>query len=105
MEDKTVWIAHGECHDIIAITTSDVEAARALIQTGYLGLDYDEGAGHEVECGKPAKYMSIRQAAKECGLDIETFLVKALRGQIRDYWIWDCSIEEYSIFPYPRPLE
>ena len=105
MEDKTIWIAHGECHDIIAITFSAVEAARALIQTGYLGLDYGEGAGHEVERGKPAKYMSIRQAAKECDMDIETFLVKALRGQLVGYWIWDCSIEEYAVSYYPKPLE
>lgn len=41
---------------------------------------------------------------EKCKLDVETFLVKALRGQLRDYWIDDCSIEEYAVSRYLWPL-
>lgn len=100
MEDKTVWVARGETNDIIAIAASDREAARAMVQTYYLSLDDEEA----VEYHEEGQRTSVRKAAEKCRLDVETFLVKALRGQLRDYWIPDCSINEYVVSYYPQPL-
>lgn len=90
--------------DIVAIVTSAREAARAMVKTGYLSLDDEGMVSYEV--GEPHRfcYTSVRKAAEKCKLDVETFLVKALRGQLRDYWLDDCSIEEYAISHYPWPL-
>lgn len=104
MEDKTVWVAHGENSDIIAIATSDREAARAIVQTHYLSLDDEGMVDYEVEGQRCLGHTSVRKAAEKCRLDVETFLVKALRGQLRDYWIPDCSIEEYAVSRYLWPL-
>lgn len=104
MEDRTVWVLHTD-HGLEGIAASDVEAARMFVYNSGLGLDDDEMVGYEVEGQTHSGYTSVRKAAEKCGLDIETFLVKALRGQLAGYWIWDCSIEEYTVFPYPRPLE
>lgn len=103
MEDKTVWVAHGENSDIIAIAASDREAARAMVQTHYFSLD-DEGAVSYEAGPRRLGHTSVRKAAEKCKLDVETFLVKALRGQLRDYWIDDCSIEEYAVSRYLWPL-
>lgn len=104
MEDKTVWVARGETNDIIAIAASDREAARAMVQTYYLSLDDEEAVEYDEEGRRCLGYTSVRKAAEKCRLDVETFLVKALRGQLRDYWIPDCSITEYVISHYPQPL-
>lgn len=104
MEDKTVWVARGE-GGLVGIAASDREAARLMVQTNYLSLN-DEGAVEYHEEGQ--RYLghtSVRKAAEKCRLDVETFLVKALRGQLRDYWISDCSIKEYVVSRCPRPLE
>lgn len=104
MEDKTVWVARGENSEIIAITASNREAARAIVQTYYFDLD-DEGMVEYDEEGRHCwGYTSVREAAEKCRLDVETFLVKALRRQLRDYWIPDYSIEEYVVSRYPQPL-
>lgn len=105
MEDKTVWVAFGEGGSIIAIAASDREAARALVETDYLSLDDEGMVSYEVEEPRRFCYTSVRKAAEKCKLDVETFLVKALRGQLRDYWIDDCRIEEYTVSRYPAPLE
>lgn len=104
MEDKTVWVLYSD-HGFDGIAASDVEAARMLVYNSGLGLDDDEMVGYEVEGQQRSGYTSVRKAAEKCGLDVETFLVKALRGQLPDYWIWDCSIEERVISRYPEPLE
>lgn len=104
MENKTVWVAHGETNDIIAIAASDREAARAMVQTYYLSLDDEEAVEYHEEGQRCLGYTSVRKAAEKCRLDVETFLVKALRGQLRDYWIPDCSIKEYVVSRYPQPL-
>lgn len=75
-----------------------------LVQTNYLSLDDEEAISYEVGPRRFC-YTSVRKAAEKCRLDVETFLVKVLRGQLRDYWIDDCSIEEYAISRYPTPLE
>lgn len=103
MEDKTVWVAFGEGGSIIAIAASDREAARALVETDYFSLD-DEGAISYEAGPRRFCYTSVRKAAEKCKLDVETFLVKALRGQLRDYWIDDCRIEEYTVSRYLWPL-
>lgn len=104
MENKTVWVVRGD-GELVGIAASDREAARLLVQTNYISLD-DEGiVRYEVEEPRRWGYTSMRKAAEECRLDVETFLVKALRGQLRDYWIPDCSIEEYVVSRCPRPLE
>ena len=104
MENKTVGVARGENSEIIAITASDREAARAIVQTYYFDLD-DEGMVEYDEEGRHCwGYTSVREAAEKCRLDVETFLVKALRRQLRDYWIPDYSIEEYVVSRYPQPL-
>ena len=105
MEDKTVWVARGETNDIIAIAASDREAARLMVQTNYLNLNDEEAVEYHEEGQRCLGYTSVRKAAEECRLDVETFLVKALRGQLRDYWIPDCSINEYVVSRCPRPLE
>ena len=103
MEGKIVWVLYGD-HGLEGIAASDVEAARMLVQSSGLSLD-DEGiVGYRKESPAREGYMSMRQAAKECGLDVETFLVKALRGQLPDYWIWNCSIKEYTVSRYSQPL-
>lgn len=104
MEDKTVWVLYSD-HGLEGVAASDVEAARMLVYNSGLGLDDDEMVGYEVEGQKRSGYTSVRKAAEKCGLDVETFLVKALRGQLPDYWIWDCSIEEYAVSRYLWPLE
>lgn len=104
MEDKTVWVVYGDAGDVITIAASDREAARALVQTYYLSLDDEEAVEYHEEGQRCLGYTSVRKAAEECRLDIETFLVKALREQLRDYWISDCSIKEYVISHYPQPL-
>lgn len=104
MEDKTVWVAFGEGGGIIAVAASDREAARMLVQTNYFSLD-DEGAISYEAGPRRLGYTSVREAAEKCKLDVDTFLVKALRGQLPDYWIYDCRIEEYAVSRYPTPLE
>lgn len=104
MEDKTVWVLYSD-HGFDGIAASDVEAARMLVYNSGLSLDDDEMVGYEAEGQKRFGYTSVRKAAEKCGLDVETFLVKALRGQLPDYWIWDCSIKECVISRYPEPLE
>lgn len=107
MEDKTVWVVRGD-DGLVGIAASDREAARLLVQTNYLSLDDEGMVSYEAEEPRRWGYTSVRQAAEECRLDVETFLVKALRGQLRgqlrDYWIPDCSIEEYVVSRCPRPL-
>lgn len=105
MENKTVWVAHGENSDIVAIATSAREAARAMVKTGYFSLDDEETVSYEIEKHRCLGHTSVREAAEKCKLDVETFLVEVLRGQRRDYWIYDCSLEEYAISHYPWPLE
>lgn len=105
MENKTVWVVYGDAGDVIAIAASDREAARAMVQTNYLSLNDEEAVEYHEEGQRCLGYTSVRKAAEECRLDVETFLVKALRGQLRDYWISDCSIKEYVISRCPRPLE
>ena len=104
MENKTVWVAYAD-GELVGITASDREAARRLVQTNYLNLNDEEMVSYEVEESRRFCYTSVRKAAEKCRLDVETFLVKALRGQLRGYWIEDCSIEEYVISRCPRPLE
>ena len=103
MEDKTVWVVRGD-GELVGIAASDREAARLLVQTNYLSLDDEGMVSYEVEEPRRWGYTSMRKAAEECRLDVETFLVKALRGQLRDYWIPDCSIQEYVVSRYPQPL-
>ena len=103
MEDKTVWVIYGD-DGLVGIAASDREAARWLVQTNYLSLN-DEGAVSYEAGQRRLGYTSVRKAAEKCRLDVETFLVKALRGQLRDYWISDCSIKEYVVSRCPRPLE
>lgn len=100
MEDKTVWVAHGEGGGIVAIAASDREAARAMVETGYLSLDDEKTVSYEIEKYRCLGHTSVREAAEKCKLDVETFLVKALRGQLPDYWIYDSSIEEYVVSRY-----
>ena len=101
MEDKTVWVIRGD-DGLVGIAASDREAARLLVQTNYLSLD-DEVVSYEVG-PRRLGHTSVRKAAEKCRLDVETFLLKALRGQLRDYWISDCSIKEYVVSRYPQPL-
>ena len=103
MEDKTVWVARGES-GLVGIAASDREAARAMVQTYCLSLDDEEMVEYDQEGRFCLGYTSVRKAAEKCRLDVETFLVKALRGQLRDYWIPDCSINEYVVSRCPRPL-
>lgn len=102
MEDKTVWVIRGD-GGLVGIAASDREAARLIVQTNYFSLD-DEGAVSYEAGPRRLGHTSVRKAAKKCKLDVETFLVKALRGQLRDYWIYDCSIEEYAVSRYLWPL-
>lgn len=103
MENKTVWVAYAD-DELVGIAASDREAARRLVQTNYLNLN-DEGMVEYDEEGRFCLgYTSVRKAAEKCRLDVETFLVKALRRQLREYWIPDCSIEEYVVSRCPRPL-
>ena len=101
MEDKTVWVVRGD-DGLVGIAASDREAARLLVQTNYLSLD-DEVVSYEAG-PRRLGHTSVRKAAEKCRLDVETFLLKALRGQLRDYWISDCSIKEYVVSRYPQPL-
>lgn len=103
MEDKTVWVARGES-GLVGIAASDREAARLMVQTNYLSLNDEEAVEYDEEGRRCLGYTSVRKAAEKCRLDVETFLVKALRGQLRDYWIPDCSIQEYVVSRYPQPL-
>lgn len=103
MENKTVWVAYAD-GELVGIAASDREAARRLVQTNYLNLNDEGMVRYEVEESRRFCYTSVRKAAEKCRLDVETFLVKALRGQLRDYWIPDCSIEEYVVSRYPQPL-
>ena len=103
MEDKTVWVARGES-GLVGIAASDREAARLMVQTNYLSLNDEEAVEYDEEGRRCLGYTSVRKAAEKCRLDVETFLVKALRGQLRDYWIPDCSIQEYVVSHYPQPL-
>lgn len=102
MENKTVWVAYAD-GELVGIAASDREAARRLVQTNYLNLNDEGMVSYEVGPRRFC-YTSVRKAAEKCRLDVETFLVKALRGQLRDYWIEDCSIEEYVVSRYPQPL-
>lgn len=102
MEDKTVWVIRGD-GGLVGIAASDREAARLIVQTNYFSLD-DEGAVSYEAGPRRLGHTSVRKAAEKCKLDVETFLVKALRGQLRDYWIPDCSIEEYAVSRYLWPL-
>ena len=102
MEDKTVWVVRGD-DGLVGIAASDREAARLLVQTNYLSLDDEEAVSYEAG-PRRLGHTSVRKAAEKCRLDVETFLVKALRGQLRDYWISDCSIKEYVVSRYPQPL-
>lgn len=104
MEDKTVWVLYGD-HGLEGIAASDVEAARMLVQSSGLSLDDEEMVGYEVEGQRRSGHTSVREAAEKCKLDVETFLVKALRGQLPDYWIYDSSIEEYVVSRYLWPLK
>lgn len=101
MEDKTVWVVRGD-DGLVGIAASDREAARLLVQTNYLSLD-DEVVSYEAG-PRRLGHTSVRKAAEKSRLDVETFLLKALRGQLRDYWISDCSIKEYVVSHYPQPL-
>lgn len=103
MEDKTVWVARGES-GLVGIAASDREAARLMVQTNYLSLNDEEAVEYDEEGRRCLGYTSVRKAAEKCRLDVETFLMKALRGQLRDYWIPDCSIQEYVVSRYPQPL-
>ena len=103
MENKTVWVAYVD-GEVVGITASDREAARLMVQTDYLNLDDEEAVEYHEEGQRCLGYTSVRKAAEKCRLDVETFLVKALRGQLRDYWIPDCSINEYVISRCPQPL-
>lgn len=103
MEDKTVWVARGES-GLVGIAASDREAARLMVQTNYLNLNDEEAVEYDEEGRRCLGYTSVRKAAEKCRLDVETFLVKALRGQLREYWIPDCSINEYVVSRYPQPL-
>lgn len=103
MENKTVWVAYAD-GELVGITASDREAARRLVQTNYLNLNDEEMVSYEVG-PRRLGYTSVREAAEKCRLDVETFLVKALRRQLRGYWIEDCSINEYVVSRCPRPLE
>lgn len=103
MENKTVWVARGD-GEFVGIAASDREAARLLVQTKYVSLDDEGMVDYKVEGQRYLGHASVRKAAEKCRLDVETFLVKALRGQLRDYWIPDCSIEEYVVSRCPRPL-
>lgn len=103
MEDKTVWVVRGD-DGLVGIAASDREAARLMVQTNYLSLNDEEAVEHDEEGQRCLGYTSVRKAAEKCRLDVETFLVKALRGQLRDYWIPDCSIQEYVVSRYPQPL-
>lgn len=102
MEDKTVWVIRGD-GGLVGIAASDREAARLLVQTNYLSLDDEEMVSYEAG-PRRLGYTSVRKAAEKCKLDVETFLVKALRGQLRDYWLDDCSIKEYAVSRYLWPL-
>ena len=104
MENKTVWVARGENSEIIVIAASDREAARAMVQRYYLSLDDEEMVEYDQEGRFCLGYTSVRKAAEKCRLDVETFLVKALRGQLLEYWIPGCSIEKYTVSRYPQPL-
>lgn len=75
-----------------------------MVQTNYLSLNDEEAVEYDEEGRRCLGYTSVRKAAEKCRLDVETFLVKALRGQLRDYWIPDCSIQEYVVSRYPQPL-
>ena len=101
MEDKTVWVVRGD-DGLVGIAASDREAARLLVQPNYLSLD-DEVFCYEAG-PRRLGHTSVRKAAEKCRLDVETFLLKALRGQLRDYWMSDCSIKEYVVSRYPQPL-
>lgn len=90
---------------LVGIAASDREAARLMVQTNYLSLNDEEAVEYYEEGQRCLGYTSVRKAAEKCRLDVETFLVKALRGQLRGYWIEDCSIEEYVVSRCPRPLE
>lgn len=103
MENKTVWVAYAD-GELVGITASDREAARRLVQTNYLNLNDERMVEYDQEGRFCLGYTSVRKAAEKCRLDVETFLVKALRRQLRDYWIPDCSIEEYVVSRYPQPL-
>lgn len=103
MENKTVWVAYAD-GELVGITASDREAARRLVQTNYLNLNDEEMVEYDQEGRFCLGYTSVRKAAEKCRLDVETFLVKALRRQLRDYWIPNCSIEEYVVSRYPQPL-
>ena len=105
MEDKTVWVAYAD-GELVGITASDREAARRLVQTNYLNLNDEGMVSYKVEGGgrRCLGYTSVRKAAEKCRLDVETFLVKALRRQLRDCWIPDCSINEYVVSRCPQPL-
>ena len=103
MENKTVWVAYAD-GELVGITASDREAARRLVQTNYLNLNDERMVEYDQEGRFCLGYTSVWKAAEECRLDVETFLVKALRRQLRDYWIPDCSIEEYVVSRYPQPL-
>lgn len=103
MENKTVWVAYAD-GELVGITASDREAARRLVQTNYLNLNDEGMVEYDQEGRFCLGYTSVRKAAEKCRLDVETFLVKALRRQLRDYWIPDCSIEEYVVSRYPQPL-
>ena len=104
MENKTVWVAYAN-GELVGITASDREAARRLVQTNYLNLNDEGMVEYDEEGRRCLGYTSVRKAAEKCRLDVETFLVKALRRQLREYWIPDCSIEEYVVSRCPRPLE
>lgn len=104
MENKTVWVARGES-GLVGIAASDREAARLMVQTNYLSLNDEEAVEYHEEGQRCLGYTSVWKAAEKCRLDVETFLVKALRGQLRDYWIPDYSINEYVVSRCPRPLE
>lgn len=80
------------------------EAARLMVQTNYLSLNDEEAVEYDEEGRRCLGYTSVRKAAEKCRLDVETFLVKALRGQLLEYWIPDCSINEYVVSRYPQPL-
>lgn len=103
MENKTVWVAYAD-GELVGITASDREAARRLVQTNYLNLNDERMVEYDQEGRFCLGYTSVRKAAEECRLDVETFLVKALRRQLRDYWIPNCSIEEYVVSRCPQPL-
>lgn len=75
-----------------------------MVQTHYFSLNDEEAISYEAG-PRRLGHTSVRKAAEKCRLDVETFLVKVLRGQLRDYWIDDCSIEEYAISRYSTPLE